>query len=347
MTLDQSFKPGDLPMTLTARPVTLDDLDNFLALLHRWETEHMGGPVTVAQSIRTEWELPEFRLDLSTQAVFTPDGTMVAYGEVWDTSDLPVRPHYFARVHPDYLGQGIGTALYHWAEDRAREVITRVPADARVTMRASAMSTDEGAQHFLRSMDMAQVRRSWEMLIAMEAAPPAPQWAQGITVASFAAAEADGRCTMRDVFNAVEAAFQDHRGYVPEDPESAFKRWEHFTYRDEHYTPAEWFLALDGSQIAGVALCRPQSWESPDTAYVMELGVLREYRKQGIGLALLHHAFGHYWRKGQPKVTLHVDASSLTGATRLYERAGMHVHRAYDHFEKELRPGKEYSKQSL
>jgi len=35
-----------------------------------------------------------------------------------------------------------------------------------------------------------------------------------------------------------------------------------------------------------------------------------------------------------------VDAASLTNATRLYEKAGMHVTRQYDTYEKELRPGK-------
>lgn len=347
MTLEKPFTLADLPATLTVRPVTLDDVDNFVALAHRWQIEHMGEATTSTHDIRTEWSLPEFKLDLSTRAVFAQDGTMVAYGEVWDTSDLPVRPYYWARVHPEWIGQGIGSALFHWAESRARQVIDRVPADARVVMQAGIVSTDTYTQQFLRSMDMAQVRRSWEMLIEMEAAPSAATWPEGITVTSFAEAEAAGRVTMRDVFEAVEAAFQDHRGYVPDDQDKAFARWEHYIYQDEHYTPAEWFLAMDGDRIAGMSLCRPQGWDSPTTAYVMELGVLRAYRKRGIGLALLLHSFDHYWRKGQHRVTLHVDASSLTGATRLYERAGMHVHRAYDQFEKELRPGKEYSKQSI
>jgi hypothetical protein len=34
-----------------------------------------------------------------------------------------------------------------------------------------------------------------------------------------------------------------------------------------------------------------------------------------------------------------VDTQNPTGATRLYEKAGMHVERQYDFFEKELRPG--------
>jgi len=33
-----------------------------------------------------------------------------------------------------------------------------------------------------------------------------------------------------------------------------------------------------------------------------------------------------------------VDAESLTGATRLYERAGMHVAKEWEVWEKELRP---------
>jgi hypothetical protein len=48
------------------------------------------------------------------------------------------------------------------------------------------------------------------------------------------------------------------------------------------------------------------------------------------------------WRIG-----LGVDADSLTGATRLYEKAGMRVERRYELWEKELRPGIESATQSL
>ena len=39
--------------------------------------------------------------------------------------------------------------------------------------------------------------------------------------------------------------------------------------------------------------------------------MLRSHRKQGIGLALLHHAFGEYYRRGYKGVTLGVDAENL------------------------------------
>jgi hypothetical protein len=58
-------------------------------------------------------------------------------------------------------------------------------------------------------------------------------------------------------------------------------------------------------------------------------------------LALLKHSFVELYRRGKTEVGLGVDADSLTGATRLYEKAGMFVARQYDLFVKELRPGKD------
>ncbi len=81
--------------------------------------------------------------------------------------------------------------------------------------------------------------------------------------------------------------------------------------------------------------------------WVATLGVRRNWRRQGIALALLHHSFGEFYRRGVRKVGLGVDAGSLTGATRLYEKAGMHVASQFDKYEKEIRAGKEISVQSI
>jgi ribosomal protein S18 acetylase RimI-like enzyme len=60
-----------------------------------------------------------------------------------------------------------------------------------------------------------------------------------------------------------------------------------------------------------------------------------------MGLALLHHAFGVLKQKGKTGVALHVDAQSLTGATRLYEKAGMHVDQLSHEYQLELRSGED------
>ena len=81
--------------------------------------------------------------------------------------------------------------------------------------------------------------------------------------------------------------------------------------------------------------------------WVNILGVRRPWRKRGIGVALLEHSFGEFYRRGILKAGLGVDAESLTGALRLYEKAGMHVHLIFDNYEKTIREGREISVESL
>jgi len=103
----------------------------------------------------------------------------------------------------------------------------------------------------------------------------------------------------------------------------------------EVFDPSLWFLAWDGQEIAGAILCKlvvGQGW-------VDVVGVRRPWRGRGLGLALLRHAFGEYQRRAIKRVALSVDAESVTGAPRLYSRAGMHVTNNYIVYQRELRPG--------
>jgi len=59
--------------------------------------------------------------------------------------------------------------------------------------------------------------------------------------------------------------------------------------------------------------------------WIASVGVRKPWRRRGLGLALIHHAFSEFWRRGERKVGLGVDAENQTGATRLYERPGMHA----------------------
>ena len=55
--------------------------------------------------------------------------------------------------------------------------------------------------------------------------------------------------------------------------------------------------------------------------------------------ALLHESFRRFRETGETTVALGVDVENPTGATRLYERAGMRVLWQADVWQKELRPG--------
>ena len=70
--------------------------------------------------------------------------------------------------------------------------------------------------------------------------------------------------------------------------------------------------------------------------FVGAIGVLRPWRRLGLGRALLLHAFVELYRRGERRIGLGVDAENATGATRLYESVGMRVAWQADTYERTL-----------
>jgi ribosomal protein S18 acetylase RimI-like enzyme len=83
-----------------------------------------------------------------------------------------------------------------------------------------------------------------------------------------------------------------------------------------------WFIAWADDEIAGAVRCDARKFGG---GFVGALGVRRPWRRRGIGEALLRRVFVEYHRRGTNRVSLGVDASNRSGATRLYERLGMSV----------------------
>jgi ribosomal protein S18 acetylase RimI-like enzyme len=81
-----------------------------------------------------------------------------------------------------------------------------------------------------------------------------------------------------------------------------------------------WLVRLDGGRLGGWALLeKPRGGRLYADGYVEP-----ELRGRGLGLALTRTAFARFWALGERRVALGVDAENPTGATRLYERAGMY-----------------------
>ena len=170
----------------------------------------------------------------------------------------------------------------------------------------------------------------------MDGVPQAPEWPDGITIRTLIAGKDE-----RAVFEMIEEAFQDHWGHTP----ATFEQWARWQLREEYFDPTLWFLAFDGDKLAGGSLCMYE--KDLDLGWVGQIAVRRPWRRKGLGMALLLHSFGEFFRRGKYKVGLGVDSQNLTGATRLYDRAGMHAVLQHDTYEKELRPGEELRTQSI
>jgi mycothiol synthase len=312
---------ADLGLTLL-RP-TLDDVERTVELYATSDLLDWGEVDTDVDETRDFWR----EQDLATDHWLLTDasGAAVAAAEVSRSKGVHIET--WVTVHPEWRRRGIGTRLADLAEARALELVDRAPEGTRVTAQAWVNARRDGVRDLVRARGYRQARTFWRMLIEMgDEAPAGPVWPNGVSVRAYDPA-ADALAT----FAASEEAFSDHWGHVP----STFEEWSKRT-RGDTFDPSLWFLAMDGEEIAGTSLCATYL----DMGWIGTLGVRRPWRGRGLGEALLRHSFVEFHRRGRRRVALGVDSDSLTGATRLYERAGMHVDRAHELWTKVLREGR-------
>jgi mycothiol synthase len=332
-----------LPEGFTVRGATLDDVEASLEMYNRWAQKVIGeDEINDADAIRNEWRSPGFDPAEDIRLVFDPDDRLVGYIEVWLTAKPPVHPWIWGRVDPDYSDLGIGTWMLNWAENHARRALPELSPELRFAPRVGIYRQAEDSKRLFEDLGYRYLRSSYRMMIGLSEPPPAPIWPEGIKVRTY-----DPERDLEAVYRADTDIFRDHFGFVEEPYQEGLERFKHFLTGYEGFDPSLWYLAMDGEELAGICLCRPHAYDDPELGYVNSLGVRRPWRKRGLGLGFLRHAFGEFYRRGVRKVGLGVDAENLTGALRLYEKAGMHVHMAFDTYEQELRPGVEISVQSL
>jgi ribosomal protein S18 acetylase RimI-like enzyme len=91
------------------------------------------------------------------------------------------------------------------------------------------------------------------------------------------------------------------------------------------YDPTLWLVALEGDETVGAL----QGYVTDGRGRVSALTLRDAWRRRGIGGALLRAAFATFQAGGVANVMLNVDRDNASGATHLYERAGMHLRRRW------------------
>jgi mycothiol synthase len=218
-------------------------------------------------------------------------------------------------AHPDFRGQGIGTLLAGWAEERA---VTAGVAALRVAVAAR----DTAAKDLLERRGFGYIRSFYRMSIELDAPPQPPLWPEGFTVSKLQTGEE------HIVHETLEDAFRDHWDHQTR----TFEEWSRHVQLD----PSLCYLVRNAEDDAvAAAFCTEERF---GVGWVDVLGVRRPWRRHGLGEALLRLAFQALYERGRRRISLGVDAANPTGATRLYERVGMTVSAQDDLYEKPLQP---------
>ncbi|SRR6266851_2936837 len=251
--------------------------------------------------------------DLATNSWVVEDDSVAAYGVVIPHGKSAETDAF---VHPAKTGLGLGRWLLGRGEERVREL-------GFGTVLTWCLAPDADARALFERSGYREIRRFYRMLVEHEVEPPPPDLPGGFRIGTFEVGDARG------FHAALDEAFAEEWNFVSE----PFDSWAERRINVPEFDPTLWFVVREGNEIAGVLRGDP---ERGGTGWVGALGVRPRWRKRGLGLALLRHAFGEFYRRGQSRVGLGVDARNPTGATRLYERAGMHTTYEAVAFRKEL-----------
>jgi mycothiol synthase len=309
---------------LIVRAPTPDDLHAVVELVNICAVAEGGAPDETPSILASDWAAPGLNLATDAWVVAAPDGRIVGYEQVeFGEGGAPMELDGY--VHPEFAGRGVGTRLLRLAERRAREETARGRPSGPVGLRGTIAAANGAARALFAAEGYRVIRHFWRMDIDFEGPPAPPAWPEGVTVRGFVRGQ-DERAT----YEAIEEAFEDHWEHA----RLPFDEWLRARTQRDDFDPSLWFLALDGGEVVGAALGYPRGERY---GWVRGLGVRRAWRGRGLGLALLRQAFGAFYARGWRGAGLGVDAHSLTGATRLYERAGMRVTEQYETYEKTLR----------
>lgn len=309
-----------LPDGMHDRPPTIDDAPAVASLIAACQQVDIGKAEMTTEELLQDWH----GIDLSEEAIVVVDetGRIVGSADILNRSYVSVAVYGY--VHPEYRGRGVGRFLVEWGERWACDRIPLAPPEARVSVRHYVLASHASARALVEGAGYPPVRGVYVMEIDLEH-PPEPRWPEGITVRSFVPGQDERR-----TFETHEDAFRDHWGRPP----GTFERFLSMT-RQPDFDPTLWFLAEEHGEIVGVTLAKSVAGRG----WVEGVGVRRPWRGRGLALAMLQHAFAAFYARGVRNVGLSVDAESLTGAPRVYHRAGMHVTQSYVIHEKELRAG--------
>jgi mycothiol synthase len=225
-------------------------------------------------------------------------------------------------VRPELRNRGVGAELLRLTEERAAEELATI--DGRAYLQNATLVGDECVPNLYERHGYRSVRHFWRMVIDLGGEPEV-RVPDGTEIRTYRRGEE------RAIHEALEDAFADHW----EHQRRTFEEYAKRTFARRSHDSSLYWAALAGDEIVGANLA---DWKREgDWGWIGVLGIRPPWRRRGIAEALLNTAFVEFFRRGERRVALGVDAQSPTGATRLYEKVGMRVFLRAVVYEKELR----------
>jgi mycothiol synthase len=311
-----------LPNGLSVRAPTKDEAPDIASGVGANEISEQGKAETTSDDVVELWEDMGTDLQSDARVIVTQESAIIGYVGVSHNahgSMLDVHSH----VHPTYHHQGLEHFLLQFAEERT---ISRLEHNPTLPRLIKASSYRQAWTQALTQEGYVSTTGYWRMEIKLDNIPPTPQLLDSIAVRQYHANQQEEEA----IHTVIQQSFRDIGGH----PYRPFDEWKQGVLGRSHFDPAMLYVALNGETIVGAIICC--TYPEQSQGQVVQIAVLRPWRKQGIAMYLLETVFGEYYQRGIANIFLDVDGHNATGAHQLYEHAGMHKTMQIDHMEKKL-----------
>jgi GNAT superfamily N-acetyltransferase len=199
----------------------------------------------------------------------------------------------FLMVHPDYQRRGIGGRLYGHLQE------TMAPFDP-LALRSNAREDKTNGVSFLQKRGFIEEMRHWESHLDVAAFDPAPfdrdarrVAEQGIVVRTFPELASDPD-RMRKLYDLTTAVGSDVPSPEPH-TDIDYDQWLKF-FEGPNFLPDGVFVALHGDEYVGFS--NVFASQAENHLHTGLTGVLREYRRRGIAMALKLRAIAYARERG-------------------------------------------------
>jgi mycothiol synthase len=292
------------------------DYEGLVALIREAHLADGVDWIPTVENLRTEHEHGgEFdpRRDLLLALV---DDRIVGASETnVRTRELGPSHHVEGWVSPAFRRRGLGRALLHWAEARAREVAL---VDGRTGERSLASWPDEaqaGAVALYESEGYVIVRYGFMMVRDLTEPIPELPLPDGLEVRPVEPVD------HRRIWDADVEAFRDHWD-AGERTDADFEGW----FASPELDTGLWRVAWDGDEVAGSVMnfIYPAENETlgQQRGWLDHVSVRRPWRRRGLASALIAASMRALRDVGMTDAALGVDAENPSGALRVYENLG-------------------------
>lgn len=295
----------------TFRRPTPDDAQAIVDMINAGDIAATGLAQTDLTSLHDQWNAPYFVVDRDAWVAATSDGRLAGYLEcIYEPGEEDVGVFFY--VHPDFADTNLAATLLAMGEQHAPVLAATAPEERPYEILTAFYANEAGPRRLVEANGYTVVRFFYRMDIRFDAPPPPVPLVDGVVFRDYTPQRDDVA-----FYEALEDSFKDHwrHRYV------SYDEWRAAKIDVESYDPTLWMVAEADGEIVGGAV----GMLLAGVPWIRMLGVRREWRKRGIARAILTMTFQKFYRLGYGQVGLGVDASSSTGATRLYESAGMYI----------------------